>query len=186
MTDPPDEPSSERPTLLIVDDDRPFREAMAAAFARRGYEVRVAPSADEALALCADWVPERAVVDLRMPGASGIELLRALKRIDPNTDVVVLTGYGSIPNAVEAVRAGATNYLTKPSEPDEIEAAFRGEVQIAHEPAPHDTPSLDRASWEHIQRVLADCQGNISEAARRLGLHRRTLQRKLQKVPARR
>lgn len=179
-------PSSERPTLLIVDDDRPFREALAAAFTRRGYEVRAVANADEALALCASWVPERAVLDLRMPGASGIELLRALKRIDPNTEVVLLTGYGSIPNAVEAVRAGAANYLTKPAEPDEIEAAFRGEASPVREEVSGETPSLDRASWEHIQRILADCQGNISEAARRLGLHRRTLQRKLQKVPSKR
>jgi two-component system response regulator RegA len=121
-----------------------------------------------------------------MPGASGLELLRALKRVDPNTEVVLLTGYGSIPSAVEAVRAGATNYLTKPAEPDEIEAAFRGEARAASDEPVHDTPSLDRASWEHIQRVLSDCGGNISEAARRLGLHRRTLQRKLQKIPSRR
>jgi two-component system response regulator RegA len=176
----------DRPTLLLVDDDRPFREALAVAFARRGYEVRTAADAEEALALCASWVPERAVIDLRMPGASGLELLRALKRVDPNTDVVVLTGYGSIPTAIEAVRAGATNYLTKPAEPEEIEAAFRGESTTSDESCPRETPSLDRASWEHIQRVLADCHGNVSEAARRLGLHRRTLQRKLQKLPSRR
>lgn len=176
----------ERPTLLIVDDDRPFREALSAAFVRRGYEVRACANADEALALCASWIPERAVLDLRMPGSSGIDLLRALKRIDPNTEVVLLTGYGSIPNAVEALRAGAANYLTKPAEPDEVEAAFRGEARPVKDEPEADTPSLDRASWEHIQRVLADCQGNISEAARRLGLHRRTLQRKLQKIPAKR
>ncbi|MBL8684320.1 MAG: response regulator [Myxococcales bacterium] len=189
-------PSSEQPTMLIVDDDRPFREALAAAFTRRGYEVRAVANADDALALCAEWVPERAVLDVRMPGLSGLELLRALKRIDPNTEIVLLTGYGSIPSAVEAVRAGATNYLTKPAEPDEIEAAFRSDLREAREvrdaretrtdAVSGETPSLDRANWEHIQRVLADCGGNISEAARRLGLHRRTLQRKLQKMPAKR
>lgn len=183
-------PSSEQPTLLIVDDDRPFREALAAAFTRRGYEVRAVANADEALALCAEWIPERAVLDVRMPGLSGLELLRALKRIDPNTEIVLLTGYGSIPSAVEAVRAGATNYLTKPAEPDEIEAAFRSDIrdvrEVRMDAVSGETPSLDRANWEHIQRVLADCGGNISEAARRLGLHRRTLQRKLQKMPAKR
>ena len=184
MTDEGD--SHERPTLLIVDDDKPFRTALAAAFGRRGYDVRACANADEALELCASWVPERAVLDLRMPGASGIELLKALKRIDPNTEVVLLTGYGSIPNAVEAVRAGAANYLTKPAEPDEVEAAFRGEARPARKQPAAETPSLDRASWEHIQRVLSDCGGNISEAARRLGLHRRTLQRKLQKIPSKR
>jgi two-component system response regulator RegA len=177
--------------MLIVDDDRPFREALAAAFVRRGYEVRAVANADEALALCAEWMPERAVVDMRMPGASGLDLLRALKRIDPNTEVVLLTGYGSIPSAVEAVRAGASNYLTKPAEPDEIEAAFKGDVRDEREARADgspvaETPSLDRANWEHIQRVLSDCGGNISEAARRLGLHRRTLQRKLHKIPAKR
>jgi two-component system response regulator RegA len=183
----PDESySDERPTLLIVDDDRPFRTALAAAFVRRGYEVRACANADEALELCASWVPERAVLDLRMPKTSGIELLKALKRIDPNTEVVILTGYGSIPNAIEAVRAGAANYLTKPAEPDEVEAAFRGEARPMRSGYIAETPSLDRASWEHIQRVLADCGGNISEAARRLGLHRRTLQRKLQKMPSKR
>lgn len=177
----------DQPTLLIVDDDRSFREALSASFKRRGYEVRAAASAEEALELCADWTPERAVIDLRMPGASGLELLRALKRIDQNTEIVLLTGYGSIPTAVEAVRAGAANFLTKPADPEEIEKAFSGESQSVSEAATAvpETPSLDRASWEHIQRVLADCNGNISEAARRLGLHRRTLQRKLQKLPSR-
>ena len=136
--------------------------------------------------MCVGWVPERAVVDLRMPGASGIELLKALKRIDANTEVIVLTGYGSIPTAVDAVRAGAVNYLTKPLDPEELEAAFGGDRRLQIDEGPQGTPSLDRANWEHIQRVLADCAGNISEAARRLGLHRRTLQRKLQKFPAKR
>lgn len=178
---------NDQPTLLIVDDDRSFREALSASFSRRGYEVRSAASTEDALALCADWIPERAVIDLRMPGASGLELLRALKRIDPNTEVVMLTGYGSIPTAVEAVRAGAANFLTKPADPEEIEKAFSGESQsVVPSVVQPETPSLDRASWEHIQRVLSDCGGNISEAARRLGLHRRTLQRKLQKLPSRR
>ncbi len=187
---------TDRITLLIVDDDRPFREALTAAFTRRGYDVRAAANADEALAIAAVFSPERAVLDVRMPGASGLELLRALKKLDPNTAVVMLTGYGSIPSAIEAVRTGATYYLTKPAEPAEIEAAFEGRegkpagagagAGSSSGAASEETPSLDRAAWEHMQRVLAECAGNISEAARRLGVHRRTLQRKLQKHPPRR
>jgi two-component system response regulator RegA len=147
--------------------------------------VRTAASYDDAITALATFVPERAIVDLRMPGPSGLELVAALKRVDPNTMIIVLTGYGSIPTAVEAVKRGAVQYLTKPAEPAEIEAAFDGARALATDDtaAP---PSLDRVGWEHIQRVLADCSGNISEAARRLGMHRRTLQRKLQKHPPRR
>ena len=175
----------ERPRLLLVDDDGPFRAALAAAFVRRGYEVADAESAQEALSLCVTWTPARAVIDLRMPQGSGLDLVRDLLRVCPDVQVVVLTGYGSIPTAIEAVKRGAVNYLTKPAEPAEIEAAFEDEfaqdaaVEVA-------VPTVDRAAWEHIQRVLAECQGNVSETARRLGMHRRTLQRKLQKQPPRR
>ena len=172
-------------TLLIVDDDRAFREALAAAFERRGYDVRTAGSCEEARLVCATFVPERVTLDLRMPGASGLELIAELKKLDPATSVVVLTGYGSIPTAIEAVKRGATHYLTKPVEPAEIEAAFEGRSGLTDEVSVT-APSLDRVGWEHIQRVLTDCGGNISEAARRLGMHRRTLQRKLQKFPSRR
>ncbi len=140
----------------------------------------------EALAECEGWVPDRAVIDLRMPGGSGMDLLRELRRRFDDVAVVVLTGYGSIPSAIEAVKAGAVNYLTKPAEPAEIESAF---VDAPLNSAPSeldDLPSLDRAAWEHLQRVLSECNGNISEAARRMGMHRRTLQRKLQKLPPRR
>lgn len=183
---------TDRITLLIVDDDRPFRVALGEAFTRRGYEVRTAGSADEALALCDAFAPERAILDLRMVGASGLDLLRELRHREPALVVVILTGYGSIPTAIEAVKRGAANYLTKPADPDEIEAAFGREtapdpaIHAHAHAAPPAVPSLDRASWEHIQRVLGDCQGNVSEAARRLGMHRRSLQRKLQKHPPRR
>ncbi|MEI8256014.1 MAG: response regulator [Deltaproteobacteria bacterium] len=172
-------------TLLIVDDDRPFREALSAAFTRRGYDVRTAASCDEARMVLETFTPERVTLDLRMPGESGLELIAELKRADPETAVVILTGYGSIPTAIEAVKRGAVDYLTKPVEPDQIEAAFEGRSSVAREDAAI-APSLDRVHWEHIQRVLADCGGNISEAARQLGMHRRTLQRKLQKLPSRR
>ncbi len=172
------------PTLLVVDDDAAFRERLARAIAARGYEVRSAGDAAEALASARADSPEMAVVDLRMPNGSGLELVRDLKQIDPATKVVVLTGYGSIATAIEAMRLGATHYLPKPATADEVLAAFHRDEAKPLEPiAETDTPTLARAEWEHINRVLADCGGNISEAARRLGLHRRSLQRKLQKHP---
>jgi two-component system response regulator RegA len=120
------------------------------------------------------------VVDLRMPGGSGLDLVRDLRRVSPRVRVIVLTGYGSIATAVEAIRRGAENYLPKPADADDILTALsRGGSQP--EDGASEAPSLARAEWEHIHRVLADCDGNISEAARRLGIHRRSLQRKLQK-----
>jgi two-component system response regulator RegA len=172
------------PTLLLVDDDAVFRERLARAFRERGFEVGTAGSHDEAMAQATRESPELAVVDLRMPGRGGLELVRDLHALDASTRIIVLTGYGSIATAVEAVRLGAFNYLPKPADVDDLMLAFsrrpgeRTEVTEDFQP-----PTLARAEWEHIQRVLADCGGNISEAARRLGLHRRSLQRKLQKYP---
>src|SRR5438270_9030922 len=167
------------PRLLIVDDDEPFRLAMRNAFLRRGYEVSLAGSADEAQAALQKEAPDYAVVDLRMPGPSGLEVVRALRALPRPPQVVVLTGYGTIGTAVEAIRLGAINYLNKPADADEVEAALQGK----RPPPMSDVPSLDRQEWEYLNRVLADCNGNISEAARRLRMHRRTLQRKLQKHP---
>jgi two-component system, response regulator RegA len=172
-------------SILIVDDDATFRARLARAFTDRGFEVRVAKDATSAAALAAEESPELAVVDLRMPGRSGLELAQELLRIDPATKVVVLTGYGSIATAIEAMRLGATHYLSKPADVDDILAAFAREGSPPLEPigGEHATPSLARAEWEHLNRVLTDCGGNISEAARRLGIHRRSLQRKLKKFP---
>ncbi len=168
-------------SLLIVDDDDVFRERLARAFVSRGYEVRTAINADSALKAAQQESPELAVVDLRMPGASGLTVVEGLAAIDVATRVVVLTGWGSVPTAVEAMKKGAHFYLQKPASLDEIEAAFGDEpTLIGSDDA---LPSLARAEWEYLQRALAECQGNISEAARRLGLHRRSLQRKLQKYP---
>src|SRR5438876_2218597 len=167
------------PRLLIVDDDEPFRLAMRNAFLRRGYEVSLAGSADEAQSALQKEMPDYAVVDLRMPGPSGLDVVRALRGLAKPPQVVVLTGYGTIGTAVEAIRLGAINYLNKPADADEIEAALQGKSP----PPPGDVPSLDRQEWEYLNRILADCNGNISEAARRLKMHRRTLQRKLQKHP---
>jgi two-component system response regulator RegA len=172
-------------SVLVVDDDEVFRTRLGRAFADRAFEVRTAQSAEEALLLARQESPEFAVVDLRMPGASGIDLVRELCAIDPATVVVMLTGYGSIATAVEAIRAGAVHYLSKPVDIDQILAAFAGQT-AATKASEVEVPSLARVEWEHIQRVLADCEGNISRAARLLGLHRRSLQRKLSKDPVRR
>jgi len=169
------------PSILLVDDDEVLRERLATAIRTRGYEVRTAGSSEDALREAAKDSPEMAVLDLRMPGGSGIELMRELKKQDPATRILMLTGYGSIATAVEAVREGAIGYLPKPADADEILAALNG-TNTAKEKG-IETPSLARAEWEHIQRVLSDCGGNISEAARRLGIHRRSLQRKLHKYP---
>lgn len=184
-------PPEHLPTVLLVDDDAVLRGRLALAFSRRGFEVREAGDRDAAVASAGDDSPEYAVVDLRLPGEGGLEVVRALHGIDPETRIVVLTGYGSIATALEAVRRGAVHYLQKPADLDELLAAFERGAAPATGPLPvpaldAETPSLARAEWEHIQRVLADVDGNISEAARRLGIHRRSLQRKLQKYPPRR
>lgn len=169
--------SDPRPSLLLVDDDAVYRERLAKAIEARGYEVRTAGDAEEAVALAEAESPEFAVLDLRMPGESGLDLLRRLHALDPTTRILMLTGYGSIATALEAVRHGAIHYLTKPADVDDILAAFDPETLRA-EPAEVGVPSLARVEWEHLQRVLNDCEGNLSEAARRLGMHRRSLQRK--------
>ena len=176
------------PSVLVVDDDEVLRSRIARAFADRGYEVRQAHDCASALAAARDEPPEYALVDLRLPGESGLAVVRELHAIDVTTRTVVLTGYGSIATALEAIRLGATHYLTKPATVDEVIAGFQrgpdrdGKSSDLSEPV----PSLARVEWEHINRVLVDCEGNISEAARRLRIHRRSLQRKLAKHPARR
>jgi two-component system response regulator RegA len=170
------------PTLLVVEDDDQLRERLSRAFRDRGFFTVAAASVEAALLQVED-APEYAVVDLRIGEESGLVVLRALLANDPATRVVMLTGFGSIATAVEAMRLGATHYLTKPADADEILAALRrGEGQEPEPPA-DDPPSLARTEWEHINRVLVSVSGNISEAARRLGLHRRSLQRKLAKYP---
>jgi two-component system response regulator RegA len=171
--------------LLLVDDSQLFCERLARAFRDRGFEVRTASNYDEGMEQARQRMPDWAVVDLRMPGKSGLDLVRDLKQRDPTVQVLVLTGFGSIATAVDAIRLGATNYLPKPADADEIIESFhRAAAQDAQPGSEEDrkAPSLARAEWEHIHRVLADCEGNISEAARRLGIHRRSLQRKLKKL----
>jgi two-component system response regulator RegA len=177
----------DRRTILVVEDDEIFRTRLVRALADRGLDARGAASAAEALAAAATDSPELAVVDLRMPDRSGLDVVRELKALDPTTNVVVLTGYGSIATALESIRVGATHYLTKPADVDEILRAFdRAAGGTGALEPPERAPSLARAEWEHIQRVLTDCNGNVSQAARILGVHRRSLQRKLSKRPAQR
>ena len=170
------------PTMLIVDDDATLRERLAQAFRQRGFEVTTASGGSEALARAREDTPEYAVIDLRMPDQNGLEVLKAIRALDPATRILILTGYGSIATAVEATRLGAVGYLPKPADADEILAAFSRDE--GDSPAGRiETPSLARNEWEHIHRVMADCAGNVSETARRLGIHRRSLQRKLAKLP---
>ncbi len=170
-------------TLLVVDDDGPFRTRLVRAFAERGFAATGAADYEEALAAARLESPEYAVVDLRLPGGSGLDLVRELKSLDGATNVLVLTGYGSIATAVQSVRLGATGYLTKPVDADQILSAFEPAEGPATGTPPGAVQPLARVEWEHIQRVLADCDNNISQAARLLGLHRRSLQRKLLKNP---
>jgi two-component system response regulator RegA len=170
-------------SLLVVDDDEMFRTRLVRAFRERGYDAVGVADHLAALAAARGETPELALVDLRLPGASGLDVVRDLRRLDPTTVIVMLTGYGSITTAVEAIKLGANSYLTKPADADQILAAFEKET-TGESPEPSTVPSLARVEWEHIQRVLADCDGNISQAARLLGIHRRSLQRKLAKKPS--
>ncbi len=178
--------NAEGRSLLLVDDDDTFRSRLARAFRERGLDVREAPNVEEAILLARSDSPEFAVLDLKMPGPSGLEGVRALHAIDETTRMVILTGYGSIATAVDAVRLGAIDYLTKPADADQIlSALLRVESNAPSlEDAGPPVPSLARVEWEHIQRVLADCDGNVSMAAKLLGIHRRSLQRKLGKLPS--
>jgi two-component system response regulator RegA len=174
----------ERLSLLVVEDDDALRDRLTRAFIKRGLDVRSAGTVDDALRLAREEPPELALVDLRIGAANGLDLIPALRALDPGTRIVVLTGYGSVATAVQAVRLGALHYLTKPADADEILAAFDRPADAGDERSAGWRPmSLDRVEWEHINRVLVQCGGNISEAARLLRVHRRTLQRKLAKFP---
>src|SRR5262249_31831545 len=158
-------------------------QRLARALDARGFDVSAFASLRDAEILLADDAPEFVVLDLRVGDANGLDLIPALKAADPETRIVVLTGYGSIATAMEAVRRGATDYLTKPADAADIVAASAQNVGAQDVPVPRVPMSLDRVEWEHISRVLVECQHNVSEAARVLGMHRRSLQRKLAKYP---
>jgi two-component system response regulator RegA len=169
--------------FLIVDDDAGFRDVLARALQRRGFTVQSAGDGNTALALAQTLELQRALIDLKLENESGLDIIAALKQAQPDIDIVMLTGYSSIATAVEAVKRGALNYLCKPANIDEILAAFDAKTPEETPSTPAQPPSVDRLEWEHIQKVLLDHQGNISATARALGMHRRTLQRKLQKFP---
>lgn len=172
--------------ILIVEDDLSFATSLLRSMERRGYEAQHAPSTEAAIARITDWVPDFAVVDLRMEGASGLECIRKLHAAHPTMRIVVLTGYASITTAVEAIKLGACQYLTKPANTDDIIAALNaqteGNTTVAIETR---KTSLKNLEWERIHETLAEVDFNISAAARRLGMHRRTLARKLAKQPVR-
>ncbi|MFM7118030.1 MAG: response regulator transcription factor [Planctomycetota bacterium] len=172
-------------SILVVDDDDILRTRLEKAFAKRGLTVYCASNLRAAIEIASEHKPDLAVLDLKMPDNSGLQVLKELIAICPDLRAVILTGYGSIANAVEAVKLGAVNYVTKPADADQVLAAFeKVDVAATEEAEVSDLqpPSLAAAQWEHIHRVLADCGGNISEAARRLDIPRRTLQRKLKKM----
>lgn len=171
-------------TILLVDDDELLRERLGRALRSREFNVVEAASYDEAVGMIPDLKPDRAVLDLKMPGGTGLELLKLLSEHSPDTRVVMLTGYGSIANAVDAMREGAAGYVTKPADADQVLAAFEATPALDADNAggQFQPPSLAEAEWNHIQQVLADCNGNLSRAASLLGIPRRTLQRKLKKL----
>ena len=167
-------------TVLVVDDDRSLCTTLALALRKRGLRAVIAHDLAQASEQAKSWNPARAIVDLRIGEASGLQAVAELRNIRPDMRIVVLTGFGSIATAVEAIKLGATHYLAKPAELEEIISSFdRVEPSFACPPASTPTRSLDLVEWEHLQRVLSDCSGNVSEAARRLRMHRRSLQRKL-------
>jgi two-component system response regulator RegA len=179
--------SDSTPVALLVDDDDVFRNRLCRAFEARGWEALSAHDGARALDLSAQSAPDLAVVDLRLPGMGGLEIVQELRRLDETICIIVLTGYGSIATALTATKLGANHYLSKPADADQILNAYQkiteGSSDSFTEDPGHSVPSLARVEWEHIQRVLTDCGGNISQAAKLLGLHRRSLQRKLSKYP---
>jgi two-component system response regulator RegA len=173
-----------RPSLLIVDDDEVFCAVLGEALRERGYQVVTAHTLDDGLRQAQQLEPEYAVVDLRIGRDSGLALAERLHAMDENTRIVILTGYASIATAVEAIKLGAVHYLAKPADADEILASLHKDHGDPGIPLA-DTPlTVRRLEWEHLQKVLAECDNNVSAAARKLRMHRRTLQRKLAKRPA--
>lgn len=176
---------AERESLLLVDDDDVLTDVLERAFQARGFDVRVAWTAEEAEEAIFQKVPEYAVIDLRVGNRNGLEIVSMLHDVSPRARIVVLTAYGSIATAIEAIKRGATYYLCKPVTADDIVVGFRHQAGDGV-PRPRDKPlSIKRLEWEHLWRVLVQHDRNISQAARALSMHRRTLQRKLAKRPVR-
>ncbi|MGR9088503.1 MAG: response regulator transcription factor [Gammaproteobacteria bacterium] len=176
---------TDKPRLLLVDDDETYCRVLKTAIEKRNYEVLVANDVKSGIALAEQFVPEYAVIDLRIGHESGLELVKKLISLDANTACVMLTGFASIATAVEAIKLGAVHYLTKPANADEILSALhknQGDSTVSISETPL---SVKRLEWEHLQKILMQYDGNISAAARALNMHRRTLQRKLDKRPVR-
>ncbi len=179
--------NNEKSAVLVVDDDDVFRERLCRAFRLRGWDAYPAPNAAAALEAAREAGPDMAVIDLRLAGESGLDVVSSLRGMDSTMAIIMLTGYGSIATAIEAIKRGADHYLSKPADVEQIIGAYEnlGNSQAMAASLPSTVPSLGRVEWEHIQRVLADCGGNVSQAAKLLGMHRRSLQRKLLKFPPR-
>ena len=170
--------------VLVVDDDQTFRNRLCRAFRDRGCEAHEACTKEETLRFAANISPDLVLLDLKMPGLSGLDLIQDIKKLDSTIAVIILTGYGSIPTAMQALKLGADHYLAKPADAEQILDAYKAlNADAIQKHTPMTVPSLARVEWEHIQRVLSDCEGNISQAAKLLGIHRRSLQRKLSKYP---
>ena len=167
--------------ILIVEDDEALASSLGRSFERRDYEVKIANNVREAQALLKKFHPRYAVVDLKMPGESGLELVKHLHEFDQMMKIVMLTGYASITTTIEAIKLGACYYLAKPANADMIIAAFSGETSSQKKSLSDKKTSIKNLEWEHIHQVLVETNFNISEAARKLGMHRRTLARKLEK-----
>lgn len=170
-------------SLLLVDDDLTFLRVLKNAMQRRGFNTFCASDSAAALALAKQHTPQRAVLDLNLEGESGLQLIEPLLVIKADMQIVVLTGYASIATAVDAIKLGAMQYLTKPADSEQISRAFDQHSGNPETPVAENPMSVRRMEWEHVQRILAECDGNISAAARKLNMHRRTLQRKLRKYP---
>ena len=173
------------PAVLLLDDDEIFRNRLCRAFLERGWEAQGVATCNQALAAAEHLQPNLILVDLRLAEGSGLETIEQIRQTDPDVAIIMLTGYGSIATAVTATRLGVTDYISKPVDIEQILAAYNKSVQESSATAmvQSSVPSLARVEWEHIQRILQDCTGNISQAARLLGIHRRSLQRKLEKYP---
>ncbi|MFZ0746352.1 MAG: response regulator [Terracidiphilus sp.] len=177
-------PECEELSALVADDDELFRGRLGRALEARGWEVFLVANAAQTQAAAEEHAPDLAIIDLRLGSDNGLDIVRKLRALDPTMFILMLTGWGSIATALEAVRGGADHYLSKPVDVEQIIAVFNAPpASGTNADPPSSVPSLARVEWEHIQRVIADCGGNISQAARALGIHRRSLQRKISKYP---
>jgi len=181
MTESEQSGESRDMTLLLVDDDKPFLQRLARAMESRGFTVNTADTVAEGLKMAESSPPAYAVVDMRLEDGNGLDVIDLIRRKRPDSRMVVLTGYGNIATAVTAVKLGAVDYLAKPADADQIESALLAQADRPLPPPPENPMSADRGRWEHILRVYEQCDRNVSETARRLKMHRRTLQRILSK-----